>query len=273
MLLSLIDNEEMRKILVETDICRVIIREVEAENDNRELVLQIMINLSGDEFFQKKFLEFNSIYRICNLLYQRLPKELNNETNELKKEVDLFALEHGLIDPNKNSKLNIKVNFQMEKYLIDSTNKNVDIQSDVVFKEIPYYLMILTNLTISEEGQKKFMNLEDDKIKGIVFLKIMEKFFDNIYRNEFDFCANLLANATALKEGRVMLLELEVFKIFLIHFDKMNNHKIINTLRLFRNCCFEFEKFKEELLVYNVKMKFNINFLLFIYVSILGEIV
>lgn len=252
MLLSLIDNEEMRKVLVDTDICRVIIREVEADNDNRESVLQIMINLSGDELFQKKFIEFNSIYRICNLLYQMLPKELDSDKNQLKKEVDLFAMEHGLIEnTEKESSKNLKVNFHMEKYLIDSKKPD---GSNPVFKEIPYYLMILTNLTISEEGQKKFLNLEDEKIQGVVFMKIMEKFFDYIYSDEFDFCANLLANATALKEGRIMLLELQVFKIFLLHFDKMNNHKIINTLRLFRNCCFEFEKFKEDLLVYNVNL-------------------
>jgi len=252
MLLSLIDNEEMRKILVETDICRIMIREVEADNDNRELVLQIMINLSGDELFQKKFIEFNSIYRICNLLYQKLPKELESEKSQLRKEVDLFAFEHGLLDPDNDSG-KVKVNFHMEKYLINAnTNKEGSETSNQVFKEIPYYLMILTNLTISEEGQKKFLNLEDEKIKGVVFMKIMEKFFDNIYSPEFDFCANLLANATALKEGRIMLLELQVFKVFLINLDKMNNHKTINILRLFRNCCFEFEKFKDELLAYNV---------------------
>lgn len=255
MLLSLIDNEEMRKVLVETDICRIIIREVEADNDYRELVLQIMINLSGDELFQKQFLDFNSIYRICNLLYQKLAKELDSDKNsQLNKEVDIFSMEHGLIIPEKDSEgKTLKVNFHMEKYLVD-TKKNEG--SSPVFKEIPYYLMILTNLTISEEGQKKFLNLEDEKIKGVVFMKIMEKFFDYVYSEEFDFCANLLANATALKEGRIMLLELQVFKIFLIHFDKMNNHKIINTLRLFRNCCFEFEKFKDELLVYNVNCVF-----------------
>jgi len=267
MLLSLIDHEEMRKVLVETDICRVVIREVEAENDNRELVLQIMINLSGDELFQKQFLDFNSIYRISNLLYHKLPKEVdsdtsnNNQSSQQHKaadQIDLFALEHGLISPQKDYESSSipKVNFQMEKYLIDS--KKVEGGSSPVFKEVPYYLMILTNLTISEEGQRKFLNLEDEKIKGVVFMKIMEKFFDCIYSQEFDFCANLLANATALKEGREMLLELQVFKIFLIHFDKLNNHKIINTLRLFRNCCFEFEKYKEELLVYNVRVRLRL---------------
>jgi hypothetical protein len=236
------------------------IREVEADNDNRDLVLQIMINLSGDELFQTRLLEFNSIYRISNLLYQKMPKEINSNSNSdkenLQREIDLFAMEHGLYNNEKNQE-NIKIKFSMEKYQIDSEankelfNRNNN-NSNKVFKEIPYYLMILSNLTISDEGQKKFLNVEDDKIKGVVFMKILEKFFDNIYSTEFDFCSNLLANATALKDGRILLLELKIFKIFLKSFEKMNNHKIVNTLRLFRNCCFEFEGFKEELLINNV---------------------
>ena len=239
--------------MVETDICRIFIREVEAENENRDLVLQIMINLSGDELFQNKFLEYNSIYRICNLLYKKINKESINEDSNLKKEVDIFAYQHGLLDP-ENYNENIKIKFSLEKYLIESDAISNTEQSTGIFKEIPLYLMILSNLTITEEGQKKFLNIEDEKIKGIVFMKIMGTFFDHIYEVEFDFCANLLGNATALKEGRVMLLELQVFKIFLVHFDKMNNHKIVNVLRLIRNCCFEFENFSEEILVYNVKI-------------------
>jgi hypothetical protein len=262
------DNEEMRKLLILTDICRIMIREVEADNDNRDLVLQIMINLSGDELFQSRLLEFNSIYRICNLLYQKMPKEINaissSDKENLKREIDLFAMEHGLFN-NDRAQENIKVKFSMEKYQIDSeANKELFERnnSNKVFKEIPYYLMILSNLTISEEGQKKFLNVEDEKIKGVVFMKILEKYFDNIYSTEFDFCSNLLANATALKEGRTLLLELKIFRIFLKSFEKMNNHKIVNTLRLFRNCCFEFESFKEELLTKNVIYYYLLNFII-----------
>jgi hypothetical protein len=112
--------------------------------------------------------------------------------------------------------------------------------------------MLLTNLTISEKGQAKFLNTENEKIKGIVLMKVLDKFFENIYSQDFNFCSNLLANATSHKEGRLLILENNIFKIFLIHFDKLNNFKITNMLRIFRNCCFEFEKHKDELLVYDV---------------------
>jgi len=114
--------------------------------------------------------------------------------------------------------------------------------------------MILTNLTLAEEGQKKFLNLENEKIKGIVFMKLLDKFFEYIYNVEFNFCSSLIANISSLKEGRQMILEFKIFKIFLIQMDKLNNFKITNMLRLIRNCCFEFETFKEELLVSDAKL-------------------
>lgn len=246
------DNEEMRKLLLLTDICRIMIREVEAEdNSNRDLILQIMINLSSDELFQPRLIEFNSIYRICSILYKKL--QTNQEKESIKNEIDLFAMEHGLLEEKNKTSDNVKVNFQLEKYQIDSeVNKEIFNNSkNDIFKEIPYYLMILSNLTISEEGQKKFLNVEDEKIKGVVLVKIIDKFFENILAPEFDFCSNLLANSTALKEGRTTLLDLQIFQIFLKCFDKMNNHKVLNTLRLFRNCCFEFETYKDELLINN----------------------
>jgi hypothetical protein len=131
-----------------------------------------------------------------------------------------------------------------EKYVINPNYiKNPQIQ---------YYFMLLTNLTISEEGQARFLNLENEKIKGVVFMKMLDKYFENIYSEEFNFCSNLIANITSHKDGRQLLLEYNIFKIFLIHFDKMNNFKLTNILRMFRNSCFEFEKYKENLLEYDV---------------------
>lgn len=134
-----------------------------------------------------------------------------------------------------------------EKYVIDP--ENISKHSAGNLKEVPYYFMILSNLTVSEEGQKKFFNSDDEKIKGIVFLKILDKFFQYAYHEEFNFCSNLIANITSLKEGRTFLLDLKLFKVILYHFDKLNNFKVINMLRIIRNCCFEFETHKEDILM------------------------
>lgn len=123
-----------------------------------------------------------------------------------------------------------------------------------MFKEVPYYLMILTNLTTSEKGQQKFLNIENEKIKGIVLMKILDKFFMYIQNDEFDFCSNLLANISSLKEGRQMMIEYKVYKIFLVQYDKLNNFKMLNILRALRNCCFEHETNEEDILVSDVYM-------------------
>lgn len=114
--------------------------------------------------------------------------------------------------------------------------------------------MILTNLTLTEEGQKKFLNLENENMKGVVFMKILDKYFEYIYNEEFNFCSSLIANISSLKEGRQMILEYKIFKIFLILLDRLNNFKITNMLRVIRNCCFEFEAYKDDLLINDAKL-------------------
>lgn len=244
LLLGLTDNEEMQKVFLQTEIAKTMIRQLEAdEPEDRELVLQIIINLSGEENFQKQFLSLNAIYRICTLLMQRVDKEVSKENNKetLSGPSDIYDL----ATLTKKDGSNIKL--ILDKYVIDLDSIKKSSSGELI--EVPYYLMILTNLTISEEGQKKFLNVEDEKITGVVFMKILDKFFQYIYDEEFNFCSGLIANISSLKEGRTLILEYKIFKIFLIHVDKMNNFKIINMLRLIRNCCFEFENHKEEILI------------------------
>ena len=127
---------------------------------------------------------------------------------------------------------------------VDKNNTNIE-----QIATIPYYLMIINNLTINELGQKQFLNVENEKLKGLVMLKMLDKYFENIYKDELDFFSSILANISALKEGRIFLLENKIFDVILAQVDKLNNFKMINMLRLFRNCCFEFEKYENNLIV------------------------
>jgi hypothetical protein len=81
MLLGLSDTEELRKVFHQTDICRVMIRQLESDNINKELILQIMINISSDELFQNTLIDFNVIYRICTLLFNKLEGGNNNNNS------------------------------------------------------------------------------------------------------------------------------------------------------------------------------------------------
>ena len=124
------------------------------------------------------------------------------------------------------------------------------------FAEVPYYLMALTNLTTTEAGQKKFLNLEEGNISGVRFLQMMDKYFENIYLTEFDFFSNIIANVTALKEGRYILLEYKIYQVLIGNLDKLNNNKLLNSLRMIRNCCFEYEKYENDIL-FNNAILFN----------------
>lgn len=247
LLLGCTDSEELKKVFPQTDIAKTMIRQLENEDsEDRELILQVIINLSGDEKLQKTFISLNSIQRICNLLWQRIEKDSSRKD---KKEInDIYDIETMALEGYNFNKNQIDIKMVLEKYIVNPESIR---HSDTNLAEVPYYLMILTNLTILEEGQQKFLNLENEKIKGVIFMKMLDKFFHYIYNEEFNFCSNLIANISSLKEGRTLILEYKIFKIFLIHLDKMNNFKIVNTLRVIRNCCFEFEAFKEELLVKN----------------------
>lgn len=141
------------------------------------------------------------------------------------------------------------INLVLDKYILNASSevKKGNIND---FTEVPYYLMALTNLTISEEGQKKYLNVEEEAVKGIRFLQMMDKYLGNVYLTEFDFFSNIIANVSALKEGRVLLLDLKIFKVLLGNLDKLNNMKLLNSLRMIRNCCFEWEKHDDDILSY-----------------------
>jgi predicted nucleic acid-binding Zn finger protein len=234
------------------------VRILESEDcDEEELLLQIIINLSSEPKLQSIFIQLNAIYRITTLLFKKISSEMKNKEknkNKIDDPYDLTALlQSAEKEDSFKQKNDLEIKYIEEKYVISSEN----LLNKTNFATIPFYFMILSNLTLTEEGQKKFLNLENEKIKGIVFMKILEQFFDYIYHEEFDFCSSLLANISSVKEGRRMILELKIFKIFLIHFDKLNNFKMLNILRIFRNCCFEFEEFQTELLVNDSKL-FNL---------------
>jgi hypothetical protein len=105
MLLGLSDTEELRKIFHQTDICRIMIRQLESDNINAELILQIMINISGDEYFQNILIDFNVIYRICNLLFAKLDGEAS------KKESDGFSTD-SLLDFMKQDEKKLDVKYR-----------------------------------------------------------------------------------------------------------------------------------------------------------------
>jgi hypothetical protein len=117
LLLGFTDSEEMRKHFLKTDIAKIMIRQLENEDsEDRELVLQIIINLSSEEEFQKIFLSLNSSFRICKLLFNRIEKELKKDKKESE---DVFDISRYFKSEESNSKIgNEKIDIKYGKLKI-----------------------------------------------------------------------------------------------------------------------------------------------------------
>ena len=247
-LLSVSESKDLVDIFLELEIPKLMVRLVENEDiKEKETVLQILINLSANEKYLNSFLTINTFHRILKTVFDLIDNALpKKEEKTFSDPNDIMISNDILLDKNGNT---FDIRIEMDKYVINSStieNQHPEFKNETL---INLYFMFLANLSSFEEGQKKLLDVSDEKIKGIVFFKLLDKFFEYIYHSSFNFCSSVIANVSSLKVGRELILENKIFKIFLIQFDKMNNMKMINILRMIRNCCFEYEKFHEELFV------------------------
>lgn len=215
---GLISNTDLHEILLEVGLPKTILRLMEASQDKLK-ILQVLVNLSSIPCFVNCLLSLNAVVRI---------------------------LRHYLLIKDEDTIGSINVKYDIDSFVIDTESKD---SSD----ETPLLLMILTNLTLNEAGQKQFLGVEQEKTKGVLLVKFMEKFFSGIYFESTNFSSSVLANVSSLKEGRLFILEMGLFAVFLSNYDKLNVFKMLNILRLFRNCCFEYDMHESELLDKNVE--------------------
>ncbi len=85
-------------------------------------------------------------------------------------------------------------------YEIRNRLKKGDTQAD-----IEMCMMLLTNVTISEEGQKHLIG--EGKIKGLILDNLCGMFCYFLKSNIFDFISNVLSNVSGLKEGREVVID------------------------------------------------------------------
>ena len=259
-ILGLCESEELREIFISLELPKIMIRLLENEDiKEKDQVLQILINISGKESYLPHFLKINTIHRILNLIFKTIKsefeqkdKEKNNkkETYESPEDVILESLDKMLGKDllYENGKI-FDVKMEFDKYVINS-DKVTDLKGMENETFLNLYFMFLCNLTSYEPGQKNMLDLQNENknFHGVVFFKLLDKFFEYIYHNSFNFCSAIIANISSLKEGRKLILENKIFKIFLIRFDKMNAMKTINIIRLIRNCSFEYKDYVQDFL-------------------------
>ena len=259
-ILGLCESEELTDIFINLELPKTMIRLIENEDiKEKDLVLQILINISGKENYIPHFLKINTFHRMINMIFKIIKKEFeeknkssssNEKTYESPEEVILESLDKMLGKDllYENGRI-FDVKMEFDKYVIN-TDKVTDMKGMENETFLNLYFMFLCNLSSYEDGQKSLLDLQNENknFHGVVFFKLLDKFFEYIHHNSFNFCSSIVANVSSLKEGREIILSNKLFKIFLIRFTKMNAMKIINILRFIRNCSFEYNNYVDDFL-------------------------
>ena len=259
-ILGLCESEELTDIFINLELPKTMIRLIENEDiKEKDLVLQILINISGKENYIPHFLKINTFHRMINMIFKIIKKEFeeknkssssNEKTYESPEEVILESLDKMLGKDllYENGRI-FDVKMEFDKYVIN-TDKVTDMKGMENETFLNLYFMFLCNLSSYEDGQKSLLDLQNENknFHGVVFFKLLDKFFEYIHHNSFNFCSSIVANVSSLKEGREIILSNKLFKIFLIRFTKMNAMKTINILRFIRNCSFEYNNYVDDFL-------------------------
>lgn len=107
--------------------------------------------------------------------------------------------------------------------------------------------MLLTNMTILETGQKHLMG--EGKTRGAIIENVFGMFSFFKTNPTFDFASNVLANVSAIKDGRRFMIEQNILlQILDLVQDKAvtNDHRRKQLLACLRNICFEYEDYEKD---------------------------
>jgi hypothetical protein len=108
---------------------------------------------------------------------------------------------------------------------------------------IEYLFMLLTNVTVNEEGQRHLIG--EGKMRGLIIDNLFSMFCYFLKSGTFDFIANILGNVTALKEGRELVAAEYAMlpKILdMLRWEKVNLHRRKHLIECVRNVGFAHEE-------------------------------
>lgn len=106
--------------------------------------------------------------------------------------------------------------------------------------------MLLTNVTVSEEGQKHLIG--EGRTKGLILDNLFGMFCYFLKSGIFDFIANILANVTAVKEGRDIIIDQDMLAkiVDMLRWDKVSAHRRKHLIECLRNVAFGYEQFEQK---------------------------
>lgn len=108
-LIGLAENEAVHDILLKLDLCKILLALLDKFPEERELIIQNLVNLSGYLVFQNNLIENNAIFRISYLLFEIVNKQIADKKKETE-EFDISTLDISLLTSKQqtSSKMEIK---------------------------------------------------------------------------------------------------------------------------------------------------------------------
>lgn len=118
-------------------------------------------------------------------------------------------------------------------------------------ESVPLLFMLLSNLTMEDEGQKRFLQI-GTSLQGLWLLRLLKLFTNDLRTessfgkesDEYEYIANILTNVTQQEVGRVLLLDerRKIMPLLIEQLKSKSRVRKLGVLRLIRNLSFELEK-------------------------------
>ena len=146
----------------------------------KTMAFQILINVAQDQTYIEECISLNAARRILDFLMANVRQDTQDQTGSSARIVEDQKTEEG------------------------GTTKVYEVNTQFS-GPIQCSLMFLTNLSIVESGQRHVIG--EGKTKGAIIENLLGMF--NYFKTNtmFDFVANILANVSALQDGRRFMIQ------------------------------------------------------------------
>lgn len=128
----------------------------------------------------------------------------SQDKEQIKELVKLNVAGRVLDFLKENVSMNMK-NTESTKATLSESEQAYVISKEFSDNYIEFFIMLLCNVTTTEEGQKHLLG--EDKLKGLVLDNLFGMFCYFSKAGTFDFVSNILSNVSGLKEAREYMVE------------------------------------------------------------------
>lgn len=222
-------SKENREHFQGLDICKVLLRLLPEEGTGiAQKVLQCLINFSVDPNYQRELISLNVGGRVFDFLKEHVQMNMKIEDTS-----------HAAY--NEEDKV-----YEIRQLALKKND------SLAVYDSIELCCMLLCNITVGEDGQKHLIG--EARTKGLILDNLFGMFCYFLKSGIFDFISNTLANVTALKEGRDIVMEKDMFAkiVDMVRWEKVNTHRRKHLIECLRNVAFGYEAFEQKFIEFGL---------------------